>query len=178
MYTASLLCTQQYCVPNSVVYTAVQPTHDVDSSSSPCLACSDLTACSVWLRPNSFGSWRWCSYGRSLVVLTTVGWRSSDCLLLPACRHHVLSQWVALCLTSMASLHTRTALLAKFIEVARALQGTGYTDIFGFMSLMTGLNSVQVMDCNLQRVHKTWRCSNLCLGIMRGDSLGCTNAGS
>lgn len=160
--TVAKVSTHVHC--QSVVYTArtvypillctqnVQPIRDVDSSSSPCLACSDLTACSVWLRPNSFGSRRWCSYGRSLVVLTTVGWRSSDCLLLPACRHHVLSQWVALCLTSMTSLHTRTALLAKFIEVARALQGTGYTDIFGFMSLMTGLNSVQVMGCNVQRV--------------------------
>lgn len=44
----------------------------------------------------------------------------------------------------MASLQTRTVLLTKFIEVARALQGPTYGDVFGFMAIMTGLNSVQV----------------------------------
>lgn len=82
----------------------------------------------------------------------------------------MLSQWVALCLTSMASLQTRTALLGKFIEVARALQGTGYADIFGFMALMTGLNSIQVIVLvSAVSAHTQFCWESAYLGIKSGN---------
>ncbi|XP_065916914.1 breast cancer anti-estrogen resistance protein 3 homolog isoform X2 [Dysidea avara] len=59
-------------------------------------------------------------------------------------RHQSLSQWVKACIVCSEDIEERAKVIAKFVELARALQSTCFGNIFSFVAVMTGLASSQV----------------------------------
>lgn len=67
-----------------------------------------------------------------------------ECFLVTSYRHQSLSQWVNACILCSEDIEERAKVIAKFVELARALQSTCFGNIFSFVAVMTGLASSQV----------------------------------
>ena len=61
-----------------------------------------------------------------------------------SCRHHSLSQWVQACVVCSNDIEQRAKVIAKFVELARALQSSCFGNVFAFFAVMSGLGTCQV----------------------------------
>ena len=77
-----------------------------------------------------------------ICVLITTKWL--HCFINLYCRHHSLSQWVQACVVCSNDVEHRAKVIAKFIELARALQSSCFGNVFAFFAVMSGLATSQV----------------------------------
>lgn len=59
-------------------------------------------------------------------------------------RHHSLSQWAQACVVCSDDTEQRAKVIAKFVELARALQSSCFGNVFAFFAIMSGLTTSQV----------------------------------